>query len=80
MKAIVNPDTYGIDLIVDNTFYCEVEVKHNWKGKDFPFSTLQLSDRKRKFAILDNNNEPVIFFHKSSCKLLQLLSTIVKYL
>ena len=61
MEAIVNPDQYGIDLIVDNKFYCEVEVKHNWKGSKFPFYTLQLSDRKRKFAIQDSDEYPVIF-------------------
>lgn len=49
----VNPDQYGIDLIVENergTFELEVEVKHNWKGKVFPFRTVHFAARKIKFA------------------------------
>lgn len=59
MKAIVNPDDYGVDLIVDDNFYCEVEVKHNWKGTNFPFSTLQIPERKTKFAKI--SDKPVMF-------------------
>lgn len=61
MKADHNSDRYGIDLIVNNKFYCEVEVKHNWKSNTFPFPDLQLSERKRKFAILDTDEFPVVF-------------------
>ncbi len=49
----VNPDQYGIDLIVENergTFELEVEVKHNWKGKRFPYQTVHFPARKLKFA------------------------------
>lgn len=49
----VNPDQYGIDLIVENergTFELEVEVKHNWKGPKFPYQTIHFADRKLKFA------------------------------
>ena len=53
-EAYVNPDDYGIDIIYhDNPSsqkYCEVEVKHNWKGSRFPFSTVHLPGRKLKFA------------------------------
>lgn len=59
MNAEVNPDQYGIDLIVDNKIYCEVEVKHNWKGKSFTFPTLQIPERKIKFAKVDD--KPVMF-------------------
>lgn len=55
-SAIVNPDTYGIDLIIDDDFYCEVEVKHNWDNDDFPFDTLQIPLRKMKFANLDKRS------------------------
>ena len=58
-NAVVNPDDYGIDLIVDDTFYCEVEVKHNWKGINFPFQTLQIPERKTKFAKI--SDKPVMF-------------------
>jgi hypothetical protein len=51
-EAWVNPDQYGIDVLavkdwLDYGF--EVEVKHNWKGDDFPFDTVHFSARKRKF-------------------------------
>lgn len=57
----VNPDPYGIDLIVENergTFELEVEVKHAWKGKKFPFKSLHFAGRKIKFA---NNPSHVHF-------------------
>lgn len=63
LSTIVNPDQYGVDLIVDNKFFCEVEVKHNWKEDKFPFSTLQIPERKKKFATLD---KPVVFMVMSS--------------
>ena len=75
MKAEHNSDRYGIDLIVDNKFYCEVEVKHNWKTSRFPFNDLQLSERKRKFAVLDNDDMPVVMMVMNS---LQTDALVVK--
>jgi len=53
-EAWVNTDQYGIDIVYhDETAvyrYCEVEVKHNWKGSEFPFSTVHFPKRKLKFA------------------------------
>ena len=54
--AFVNPDQYGIDLLgrykgADYAF--EVEVKHNWRGFDFPYQTIHYSARKRKFVLPD---------------------------
>jgi hypothetical protein len=49
----VNPDQYGIDLVgFDNSgkpITVEVEVKHHWTGPVFPFPTVHVSARKRKF-------------------------------
>jgi Holliday junction resolvase-like predicted endonuclease len=49
----VNPDQYGIDLIGFNNegkpITVEVEVKHHWTGPAFPFPTVHVSARKRKF-------------------------------
>lgn len=70
--AIVNPDDYGVDLIVNDTFYCEVEVKHNWRGDNFPFSTLQIPERKIKFAKLD---KPVVFMVMNSEQTHALMTT-----
>jgi hypothetical protein len=48
----VNPNRYGIDLLADDDGTLtgiEVEVKHNWTGDYFPFSTVHFSARKAKF-------------------------------
>lgn len=39
-SAKINPDQYGIDIIADKDgkkYFFEVEVKHPWKGEEFPF-------------------------------------------
>lgn len=48
-KAIVNPDQYGIDLIIDDKFFVEVEVKNEFKGAKFTWDTLHIPSRKKKF-------------------------------
>jgi hypothetical protein len=54
----VNPDQYGIDLVgFDNKgkpITVEVEVKHHWTGPAFPFPTVHVSARKRKFINPDS--------------------------
>jgi hypothetical protein len=53
--AQVNPARYGIDVLAEKNgvpLMIEVEVKHNWKGETFQYSTLHYSGRKKKF--LDN--------------------------
>ena len=48
-----NPDTYGVDLLVEGKgkkFGCEVEVKQGWQGPTFPFPTLHIPMRKKKFT------------------------------
>ena len=56
--AYVNPDQYGIDVICDTAdarrYFYEVEVKHNWNGAKFPFSTVHFPKRKMKFANKDS--------------------------
>ena len=75
----VNPDQYGIDLVGldrrNEPAAWEVEVKHNWKGHDFPFDTVHYSVRKRKFVQPDiktwfitlnhERTRAVVFSHKS---------------
>jgi hypothetical protein len=52
-KLEVNSDQYGIDLVGTNNYgkpiEVEVEVKHHWTGPAFPFPTVHVSARKRKF-------------------------------
>ena len=56
-----NPDQYGIDLIGITpkglAFGCEVEVKHNWIGREFPYDEVHVSARKIKFL----DSAPVVF-------------------
>ena len=55
-----NPNPYGQDLIADASkgkFYVECEVKTVWKGEDFPFDSVQLPERKKKFF-----DKPTLFF------------------
>jgi hypothetical protein len=52
-QAGVNPDQYGIDILAQKDgrqLGFEVEVKHAWTGYRFPFATIHIADRKRKFA------------------------------
>lgn len=56
-EAEVNPDQYGIDLLVTKerqTSGIEIEVKHNWRGYLFPYRTVHIAARKRKFFDDDN--------------------------
>lgn len=54
--ATPNYDQYGPDLLViteSERFYSEVEIKRVWSGETFQYDTLQIPERKRKFAGLD---------------------------
>ena len=59
--AIDNPDKYGADLIVNDSFYCEVEIKNVWSGSEFPWGSIQLPERKTKFTKLDKHCVFLIF-------------------
>tara|TARA_B100000029_G_scaffold253000_1_gene249933 strand:+ start:10723 stop:11157 length:435 start_codon:yes stop_codon:yes gene_type:complete len=65
-----NPNKYGVDLIgtLDGEFvsYVEVERKHGWKGETFPFSTVNLPARKKKYVELILPTQFVIFNHDFS--------------
>jgi hypothetical protein len=50
-------DRYAQDIIYNGNNYAECEVKRVWKGYDFPFDSVQLPERKRKFF-----NKPTLFF------------------
>lgn len=63
MYVHINDDHYGPDLMVyvgfKHKYYVECEVKHNWKDgtRKFPFPTVQLPERKAKFAKLTKSVE-----------------------
>lgn len=55
-QAEVNPDQYGIDVLAERgerRLAVEVEVKHNWTNRWFPYQTVHISARKAKFARLE---------------------------
>lgn len=48
-KCIDNPDKYGVDLMFEGRMI-EVEIKQHWGLTDeFPYDTVQISERKGKF-------------------------------
>ena len=55
VEAWVNPDDYGIDLLSSGGKQYEVEVKHNWRGENFPFTTVHFPKRKLKYANEDSH-------------------------
>ena len=47
-----NTDKYAQDLVAEKEgemFLVETEVKNVWKGPEFPYDTVQLPERKKKF-------------------------------
>ena len=72
-KAWVNPDKFGIDILATRwgrQFAFEVEVKHNWRGKYFPYEQIHFSARKRKFVALDVETWFVMLNHERTHALL----------
>lgn len=59
---IENPDKYGIDLLdkIGNQINMGIEVEHrtNWVGTPFPYTTINVPYRKRKYAEL---SYPTVF-------------------
>lgn len=62
IRVYPNLGKYDVDMTMyrgeDIIAYVEVEVKHNWSGYKFPFSTVQIPERKDKFIGL---GKPTIF-------------------
>lgn len=59
-QAKDNPNKYAQDLIAEKDgkeFLVECEVKAVWKTDSFPYDSVQLPERKRKFF-----NKPTLFF------------------
>jgi hypothetical protein len=79
-EARVNPDTYGIDVLAEapngQHWEIEVEVKHNWVGQRFPYSTVHFSARKIKFAY--HNSLFIMFNHDRSAALAVRGSIVAK--
>jgi hypothetical protein len=66
-KAWINPDQYGIDVLADKNskrYEFEVEVKHNWRGKTFPYDEIDFPSRKLKVAKSTLENFFVMLNHE----------------
>lgn len=81
-KAWVNPDQYGIDVLAidldGKEMQFEVEVKHNWKGPKFQYSTLHYSDRKRKFLTTPENTAFITLNHERTHALMVAGTVLAK--
>lgn len=72
LRAIENPDTKGVDLLVfdpkkdtsNPAFYVEVEVKNNWADKKFQYDTLQIPERKGKYLEMYGDQILYMIFSK----------------
>lgn len=77
--AWVNPDKYGIDVLATSptgrNWQIEVEVKHRWKGKDFPYPEVHFSGRKIKFA---NEESIFVMFNDDRSYALGVRGSVVK--
>lgn len=72
-KAYINPDQYGIDILADKNgkhYEFEVEVKHNWRGKTFPYDEIDFPTRKLKVAKPSLENFFVMLNHERNRTLL----------
>jgi len=72
-EAWINPDKFGIDILATRwgrQFAFEVEVKHNWRGRYFPYEQIHFSARKRKFVVLDVETWFVMLNHERTHALL----------
>lgn len=88
-EAWVNPDQYGIDVLAtkhDQRYGFEVEVKHNWCGDRFPFSTVHFSARKQKFIgwnhmfmMLNDDRSCVLIADESTLRAAKVVSKQTKY-
>ena len=74
-----NPNIYGVDLIVPDVCYIEVECRLMWDKNDavFPYKTLHVPHRKRKFF---NQDLPVLLFtwNKALTHFIRLHENVIK--
>lgn len=61
-QVLDNPKKRGVDLLVykdsEHIANIECEIKKVWKGEDFPYESVQIPERKQKYAELE---KPTIF-------------------
>lgn len=76
LTAKPNNNEFGVDLLVEDetgatVYFVEVEVKNNWNRDKFPFDTLNIPERKGKYATMYKNRMFwMVFSHDVSRMLL----------
>jgi hypothetical protein len=85
-----HPNRYAQDLIASadgETFLVECEIKKVWKTYDFPYDSVQLPERKKKFFdeltlffIWNNNLETAMTFWSDRIKHLEPVEVPNKYM
>lgn len=78
-SAIPNPQMYGIDVLATDPdgkeWEIEVEVKHRWKGKEFPYPEVHFSARKLKFC---SDNSIFVMFNDDRSMALGVRGSVVR--
>jgi len=61
-EVVENPKKRGVDLLIHrkdkHVFNIETEIKRVWKTEEFPYTSVQFPERKKKFSELD---KPTIY-------------------
>jgi hypothetical protein len=84
-NAKVNDNIYGIDVVTDEYDF-EIEIKHNWVGREFIYDTMHYAARKRKFItprsfFVTFNSDSTRYFitHSSALKDQNIIMKDTKY-
>lgn len=80
IQASENPKKTGVDILVTNPdtgdllFNIETEIKRVWKGEKFPYESVQIPERKKKYTGL---GKPTLFvmFNEDQTKYLVIRDT-----
>lgn len=67
-RILDNKAKRGVDLLGyknnELAFHVETEIKQAWKDKEFPYKTVQIPERKRKYAVLGTKPTYFVMFNK----------------
>lgn len=84
LKAKPNNNEFGVDLLVVDAndallYFVEVEVKNNWNAPAFPFDTLNIPERKGKYATMYKNRMFWFVFSKDLSRMLLVTTEALKH-
>jgi hypothetical protein len=84
LVAKPNTNDFGVDLLIEDEtgatlYFAEVEVKNNWQSGEFPFSTLNIPERKGKYATMYKNRMFWLVFNKDVTKMLLVTTEAMRH-